>query len=408
MRWNVDTKAPEPPKAARVKQNIRGMKELVIEDLTLVTPMLGGGVTALKTDKDLVVRGQAIRGQLRFWWRTFQACTEVADLWKKEAELWGSTKQASRVEVRGEMIRMPDILKYVANTKNNPVPKYVAFPLDNDTTRKHFDLFFKGAFRLIISYPASNEDEVLGSVKLWMLFGGLGARTRRGLGAVYSPRWPTWQNKEQVLKFLNTFVPKPDNASRPWPSLINSKLILCPATGASPLQSWQKWIDTYQRFRQYRVDKKNPQKKSPYGKSTWPEPDTLRGLNKNNNMPANAFFPRGAYGLPIIFHFPPKHGDMSFTLQGGDSDRFASPLIIKTIKINDHSLLDACLLLNSRIPKKIIISDERKQDIVVPQTAMPLANNPQAHRKPLEGRDPYTALLEWMGDGRKPVNLGGA
>lgn len=407
MRWNVERKAPDPPNISKARQ-ASATRELVIEDLTLVTPMLGGGVTALTPDKGLVLRGQAVRGQLRFWWRTLQKCTEVAELWEKEAMLWGSTSLASRVGVRGEMVRQPVSKHYVANNKANPLPKYVAFPLDNDPSRKQFELLEKGAFRLIISYPANHEEEVLSSVKLWMLFGGLGARTRRGLGAVYAPKWPGWKSKDQVMDTLKKLVPHSDGIQRSWPSLINAQLLAVSTSEASLLHSWTNWIEKYQKFRQHRVDKKDPRKKSPYGKSTWPEPDTLRDFRKSNKIPASAYFPRGAYGLPIIFHFPPKHGDMSFTLQGVDSDRLASPFIIKTAKITDHTALNICLLLSSTLPEKMIVAEERKKGLVLPGTAMPLADNPQMARSPLNGQNPHAALLTWMGGAAKPLTLGGA
>ena len=61
-------------------------------------------------------------------------------------------------------------------------------------------------FCLKITYPAANEGEVLESLILWTLFGGVGARTRRGCGSVYSEDLLKERDicsVEKLRKFLN-------------------------------------------------------------------------------------------------------------------------------------------------------------------------------------------------------------
>lgn len=89
MRWRIEGEAPGvpgPPKAmdGGGRKARKGFKQLVIDDLSLATPMLGGGVESLKVDTEMPIRAQSVRGQLRFWWRTFQSCETADDLRRSE------------------------------------------------------------------------------------------------------------------------------------------------------------------------------------------------------------------------------------------------------------------------------------------------------------------------------------
>jgi CRISPR-associated protein Cmr1 len=417
MRWEIPGRpeAPQPPKVQAVEQARKSVKTLTLENLTLATPMLGGGVEALKNDIDLPIRGQAIRGQLRFWWRTFQRETEVDDLRKKESKIWGATDQASQVGVQVVLQnRNWRRIPYQRETKpkDTELPKYVIFPLDNskdenDRPIRNFEMIDGGHFSIIFTFPEKFQDEIEDSIKLWLLFGGLGARTRRGMGTIFSEKWPAWKNREDILQWLRGIAPKLNSPSPPWPSLGRARLILQETPYSKPVQTWRKWVETYQRFRQHRRDK-NTKKISAFGKSTWPEPDAIRDLHRSGSLSdRTSYFPRGAYGLPIIFHFPKPHiergSDVSYTLEG-DNDRWASPVIIKIAPLSKDRAVKICLLLNSPLPSSWRIYDQSKDQALAPK-AFPMANNPLRSKEPLNGRDPYTALLEHMGG--DIITLGG-
>jgi CRISPR-associated protein Cmr1 len=83
----------EPP---AVRSSGRVAKEYQI---SLITPLFGGGVEAGKPDETLPIRGTSIRGQLQFWWRAtrgagFSTCEELFD---RHAEVWGKTERASPI-----------------------------------------------------------------------------------------------------------------------------------------------------------------------------------------------------------------------------------------------------------------------------------------------------------------------
>jgi CRISPR/Cas system CMR-associated protein Cmr1 (group 7 of RAMP superfamily) len=79
MRWKLLDKVPEPPGDIQVVEPAAHdrKKEVIINNIRLTTPMLGGGVESLKIDHGMLIRAASIRGHLRFWWRTFQDCADV-------------------------------------------------------------------------------------------------------------------------------------------------------------------------------------------------------------------------------------------------------------------------------------------------------------------------------------------
>ena len=76
---------------------------------------------------------------------------------------------------------------------DSPLP-YVAFPFQGENPTKTGAqtpaLYYPagGAFDLVLKYPREMEIEVEAAVWAWVNFGGLGARTRRGCGTLFSSR----------------------------------------------------------------------------------------------------------------------------------------------------------------------------------------------------------------------------
>lgn len=404
MRWNIDILAPTPPKVTPPMQVRRGESILRIKNLTLITPMLGGGVDSLKNDQDMPIRGQSVRGQLRFWWRTFQDCRNISDLQEKENYLWGNTKSASLVSVKIDLSHKGYDIPY----PNNDYPDYALFALKNDSEHRKFSLKESIKFNLTIIFPEKFEQEILNTVKLWVLFGGIGARTRRGMGGLYYSGWSGSKDKDDIITWLNQTVSGKNDIQRSWPSLIGAQLVLKSENSTDVKKAWKKWIEKYRGFRQHRRDKKTG-KISPFGKSTWPEPDTIRSFHKKGKLPDNAYFPRGAYGLPIIFHFPKKHieinKEVAYQLQCHE-DRWASPAILKVVKLDESTIMKICLLLNSPLPLLWCLRGHDKNENL-PQNAQPLSSHFKRKEEPLNDQNPYTALLTHMADGTSEITLGG-
>lgn len=263
------------------------------------------------------------------------------------------------------------------------IPTYVAFPVTSALKKEgktvHYvqELFFT----LRITYPAGLEETVLNTLKLWTLFGGVGARTRRGCGSVYCEElMESFPDKDAVRSFIKGFESSGENFQElQYPRLQGAKLALTSATD-DPSSAWTSLVRSYAAFRQDRI----PNKPTP-GRSYWPEPDAIRTLVKQHSKlhppahPDGVWFPRAAFGLPIITKFNTKGNgtgdpDPQVELQPsiGTGDRWPSPLILKAIRLVDGNVFKAALVLKQVFPGKLILK-QNGNNFGVPAAARPSA-----------------------------------
>lgn len=336
---------------------------------TLVTPMYGGGVRAGEVDEAMPIRGASIRGQLRFWWRI--ACGSVGsstEMFQREAALWGGIASsgpiASKVAVRVKEVSRPKIepaYAYVRDardaTKFKRQPEaatwgegYALFSAQGKLSddRKLVQIAPREparegiTFQLEIQLGKELTDrqraEVKTTLRWWTSFGGVGARTRRGLGAL-KVEGVECITEDEVL------------AAGGWLALR--------ASTDSATNAWKTAVGRLKDFRQkLDVGRNSPSQgsRSPAGRSLWPEADTLRELSGHahtthkERIVAGNVFPRAAFGLPLVFHFKdaPSKNDLRTTpfrrsefdpddhvLEPANisptlkRDRMASPLILR-------------------------------------------------------------------------------
>lgn len=353
----------------------------------LITPLFGGGVEPQQPDPITVVRATSIRGQLRFWWRATRggAYATIKELKDAEDKLWGAASSdgsggPSKVEVsihplddkhQGTPFR-------ATNLKGQPVPigkpesvhSYVAFPLRD---KPELPVLTDIQFTLMIAFPTDYALDIEATLWAWESFGGIGARTRRGFGAIqllkitidhveqHVPLRTTQETITWLDHCLNSYVVEgiwPPNVphlrrqySPEWLRLITASPL------EKPLVAWRQLFDALKSFRQNRNGR--------YGRSRWPEPETIRylarqRLRKHQPVQFVEKFPRAAFGLPIVFEFKdrdkrwpdnPDADPKTLILQGMVSDRFASPLIIRPLAINEHQAIGVALILEgTRVP----------------------------------------------------------
>ena len=347
----------------------------------LITPMFGGGVKAGEPDEKMPVRGTTIRGQLEFWWRATvgAACRSPEELRSKQEKVWGSTERASRVGIalRVKGLEAEPCASYVWSPQArrgqggwklqwrpwaNPV-KYALFPFQGsappprrnaksaDPPRKCIRTL---SFELTVEAPDKLWEELRSALQAWALFGGLGARTRRGCGAIRV----TGLNE-------GTFVPKDRSALeqaikdccrprsvRPWPTL--AKAVLRGPEFGSATDAWGRAIQLLEKFRQRPDVGRNPGQRGRPGRSRWPEPETIRGLtgrrDRNHHrldyMPTDAT-PRAELGLPIVFHFKDRRDPPDVFLQPTDHERMASPLILRPVALANGKYVPIVCVLNT-------------------------------------------------------------
>lgn len=164
----------------------------------LLTPLIGGGWEPFVNDLQMPIRGGTIRGLLRFWWRA--TCGNrfggLEQMRVAEMAVWGNTAKSSLIEVRVEVEdAIESKLKPTHEAKDKPngkvVPAYISWPLNppkerpNDIKKVLPEL----QFTLRLRYPREFEgrdleEEVKLTLWAFEFFGGVGARTRRGAGAI--------------------------------------------------------------------------------------------------------------------------------------------------------------------------------------------------------------------------------
>lgn len=349
-----------------------------IYQVTTITPIFGGGVEAGVSDKEMPIRATAIRGQLRYWWRFLavnQPNSPFKDdfnaLFAKERALWGGMGEkdknyASKLNVRVRNVsrtKTEPCYKYTPNGTNDKgkpkyteeflhnIPPYALFsgkgkkPCDRSTPpvqgETPADVILNGLkFNLEISSPGDTLTDtewssVLEAVRWWANFGGIGARTRRGLGSVA----------------IEGIEPLADQDVE----VFGCKLEKLGET-SDAVKAWNKSIARLQFFRQGKGIGRRSGSGKKLGRSFWPEADSIRLITgkyangRHSSLNSSKTFPRAAFGLPIIFDFnvPPSVGEPPKTELSPASDnceRMASPLILKAQCIGEKQFLPIVLRL---------------------------------------------------------------
>jgi CRISPR-associated protein Cmr1 len=387
---------PKPPNFASLKLPDLSEKRndaVVTETRTykLITPLFGGGVTPSECDPVTVVSGKNVRGQLRFWWRATRGGTFDGDLAKMKAaedELWGATAQKGKPK-RGQSKVQIQILDVNLGTEENPFevvqaikdgkpqfrgdgtkkPKiqarsgvkshaYAAFPLQPSEKEAEVGMKTKSVrlgveFTLKISYPESFQKDVHAALWAWETFGGVGARTRRGFGALARTNGELPKSYD-VKKYLSDSLKKhvadgvfPAGVPHlvvEQPNATKKRFVLTLAQ-SSAHAAWEKLIGQLKAFRQSR--------NAGPGRSDWCEPDEIRRITRQSDeRHAKPFvqvqaFPRAAFGLPIIFHFKDTSDPKDTTLQGVSYDRLASPLILRPLACAENKWVGVALILQT-------------------------------------------------------------
>ena len=245
-------------------------------------------------------------------------------------------------------------------------PGYALFPAQQETIRK---IHKSGSFDLVIACPKNLIPEIENTVRAWIFFGGVGSRTRRGLGSLLAVSDP----KFKIGAFANFKQALPPAATHGWSTLSQASFIL--GKKATTVQAWTEAGKIYKDFRQYRHRGETPNRP---GRSYWEEPDAIRRLrgtaDRRHSTPVTEenIFPRAQMGLPIIFHFKDARSgdpqDNTLEIGGEAGDRMASPVITKAIAASETEGFPVILALRGPgVPQNLILKQARDKDIDVTQ-----------------------------------------
>jgi CRISPR-associated protein Cmr1 len=401
MTRSISSAPPSLGVASLSEANLKHRREKELDLLIrcrLVTPLFGGGHTAGENDLVFPVSPKGIRGQLRHWWRLMMGAglAKVAGIpsaeimWLRETEVFGSSDLPSPVDLNVRILTESPLPRRPPGASGRPYgfnrygpEAYALFPVVQKVVQNQqapgllkegvgFELTLRwlddAAFARRTSAEGRRRQEsnkkrrdankpewpepwddfgkvrrhVEVSLWAWLNFGGIGARTRRGLGAVTTadPRF--------------ALLDEPGRLRHAVPGMT----IHCgsPKSGnEAPIAAWGEALNAYRQFRQDRRDRGHRGTATP-GRSFWPEPDSLRQITgcslhpspgavgtsstaaHNHSAPVVSSdtlpgFPRALLGLPIIFHFAPGDGQDKERRQDpfkDPSDAELVPHVVKT------------------------------------------------------------------------------
>lgn len=332
----------------------------------LLTPAFLGGATPRQIDPYMPLRPSAVRGALRAWFRiaaasvlwptenTPQACSRmIDDLRTLEQRLFGSTRSASPLVV------LPadggSLLQYaregVPDAKEWPGLRYLGYGLFDgrapealvtDKQSPRIDL------RMGFRRPVTPEVRriIASTAWLWLHFGGLGARTRRGFGSMHlvaqegieAPehllRQPA-DRKELIDKLLQGLDWVTEVYKEALPRLTTHPLLtgagphlelrtldgigtvtVLPPDCSSPLEALERAGRHYRNFR-------STVQRNTLGLPPLPDYHAVKGAIQRNAAPKTV--ERAAFGLPLPFYFR-SLGGAKTTILPDEGDRLGSPL----------------------------------------------------------------------------------
>lgn len=379
--------------------------------LKIVTPILGGGYRARTPDDVDIIRVPTVRGHLRFWWRALFAgrFESSTSLYAAETKLWGGPGRGPEKEpaVRSPVEVRIDVLDHGGLEKEEIKPgrtdgAYVLFPARSEQTRgevtrdpipRRIDV----AFNLTITAPAEAIVAVREAVQAWILFGGYGGRTRRGLGGltVTGPDAATWLPRAgnpwaaELRRLFGRDVFAVGGPARQTPMLAGAALCTIGRVENRGVTAWVTAVEALRLFRQGTNPKggvtpdgaaispsewarqPSPDPRRP-SISNWPEADKIRhlagrepGAGRYSHRPRHndtPVWPRAGFGLPIVGRFQTRgrnggnyHEPPDFTLKwrepsGALRKRLTSPLIIKALPLVGDQFMAIALWLHRDWP----------------------------------------------------------
>ena len=409
------TKLKSPEQRGIIERKVR---------FKVITPVFGGGVSNASTeterhlkepDRITPIRGAAIRGQLRFWWRVLQNETDHKKLWEEEKRIWGMASEPGAVSIKVQAsTSWEEVPVFTCERKGTrwqvkPIGgmqaiAYGAFPLQppkeelekRDAPKPGVLHRYNAECELTLRFPIHLREEIENAVNAWLLLGGVGGRTRRGFGAISCDELSV----DAVL----------------WLQKRGFSLQATAPTWRSAEEAWKFGLEKLQKFRQGQQVGRNrfsdPSKPKKSGRSRWSEPEAIRKLvplmanpKYSQRLVGVDKFPRACFGMPINFHFlsDPQMG--KFRLKPVGFERLASPLIIRPYRAPDGKYGCLAALLPYRELDKVqleLIGEGGPWEVNPALTAA----DAQSLKSPLRGEpDPLLAFLNFFQRSQATENI---
>jgi CRISPR-associated protein Cmr1 len=368
-------------------------------ELQTMTPMFGGSAKPREVDAGNPVRAASVRGHLRFWWRATAGArfSSAKELFEAEEKIWGSTKQHGKVSVRvtnqrpGQGVRPSEIVPDKGTAKTGPMERFFLHPFNENKNEgvNEASGMRTVQFRLEVQFAPETSDveraEVRTALRAWIAFGGIGARTRRGLGSLEpaSEQRTDWLAANPVA--LETwFKPHQGQDTTSHATLANARARfgkVAPKSDAE--EAWRTLGKFWTRFRKgHFTDRRRDY--SPLSGSSWEDHRTLQDPSRADR---GIELVKPYFGLPIVYQKFKNSDAFAGTLDAvsENGSRMASPVILKPVAFADGTVRPMVLVLNAPRPLRIKIGNQ-ELDLNVPRYDRVLTA--------LEVQDPLEAVLK--------------
>lgn len=293
-------------------------------ELRALTQIFKGGSTTAQVDEGRPFRAPSIRGLLRYWWRATSALAGVEQLRAREEALFGGVHGegpvASAVSVA--------ILVQQSTAGPRPVNRPYAFgvtgrDVEGEARDRQVHNRATGLLRVEWREEDTGED-VKRALKAWLLFGGVGGRSRRGAGSVW------WAEGLDRPETINDYVAAwrgliPERTTRPWPTLAGSVLVMGPAKNSADA-AWTEGLDGMRDVRA------SVGVRPGFVRARGPDLLEWKRLDYIPISRSQRFHsPRAALGLPIRFN---SRGNGFRGSMGPEHyNRYPSPLHLKVVHL---------------------------------------------------------------------------
>lgn len=364
--------------------------EIIRLELETVTTVYGGGSRSREVDGFDPIRGASIRGHLRQWWRALHGPRYAGGLLEREREIWGGisrdTPCRSMVTVAVEASPAQEIDK--SDVRLGDRDAYALFVARAEVRRgtpPGQRIVSNTQFVLTVgarSGAMSDEvrSEVLASVRAWILFGGIGGRTRRGVGSIgfqnVNEAPDGWlPASAEALRKLDLLAPNGAAAGTGLSvcTLADARIHVGAAAKDSSA-AWHTALGWLRNFRQKNgleetYARRQGRDNRP-GQTRWPEPDKLRRLGlMDDGHPlvynATPAWPRANFGLPIQVTFSIGGSrttrELIWTDGTNDFKRLMSPLVVKPVQLADGTFVPMALWMKRTLPSsaKVFVMDKK-------------------------------------------------
>ncbi|MER3480112.1 MAG: type III-B CRISPR module RAMP protein Cmr1 [Meiothermus sp.] len=342
-------------------------------ELKTITPLFGGSATPREVDPQNPVRAAGVRGQLRFWWRAVAGgqYPTPQELFRAEEAIWGSAERYGQVALRvveqrtGPSVQPSELVPDKGTARTGPMERYFLHPFNPNKSEGLTEArglqWVEFALELTLDLPEREREQLRRALRAWIAFGGIGARTRRGLGALEATANPQDWLPASPQQLRDWFAGHA--AGAPQHTLLAGALIcLGEPSNADPHKGHSAWRELgsfWARFRKghFVEDAQTGQimDYTPMAGGKWRDHKTLLALRRDQERIALV---KPYLGLPIVYQRLGESFVGTLEALSPQGRRMASPVILKPVAFADGSVRPAVVILKAPAPERIKIGEQ--------------------------------------------------